>query len=90
MEIKFNNENYSNMYVLIGDAYKNENGVSNEKIQMAKNYIEYHLKNNLDIRFWGGGIINKFENSEFYVMELFFQESFIINGKGNIKYLFLG
>lgn len=81
LRIKFNNKNYSNMYALIGDAYKNENGVNDEKIQMVKDYIEYHLKNNLDIRFWGGGIINKFKNSEFYVMELFFQESFIINGK---------
>lgn len=81
LKIKFDNKNYDNMYALIGEAYKVENGISNESMQMIKEYIEYHIKNNIDIRFWGGGIINKYENSDLYIMELFFQESFIINGR---------
>lgn len=81
LKITFDNKNYKNMYALLGEAYKVENGISDERIEMIKEYIEYHIKNNIDIRFWGGGIINKYKNSELYVMELFFQESFIINGR---------
>ena len=47
---------------------------------MIKEYIDYHIQNGLEIKFWGGGIINKYNNSNEYVMELFYQESFLING----------
>lgn len=80
LRIMFNGKNYANMYALIGEPYKIENGVSDEQIHLIKEYIDYHISNSLDIRFWGGGIINKYDNSSLYVMELFFQESFIING----------
>ena len=80
LKIKFDNKNYENLYALIGEPYKAENGVSDEKIHMIKKYIDYHIQNGLEIKFWGGGIINKYDNSKEYVMELFYQESFLING----------
>ena len=80
LKIMFNGKNYSNMYAIIGEPYKAENGVSDEQVHLVKKYIDYNISNDKDIRFWGGGIINKYSNSDLYVMELFFQESFIING----------
>ncbi|EOU1701710.1 hypothetical protein P5E85_02250 [Clostridium perfringens] len=80
LKIRFDNKNYENLYALIGEPYKEENGVSDEKIHMIKEYIDYHIQNGLEIKFWGGGIINKYNNSNEYVMELFYQESFLING----------
>lgn len=80
LKIMFKDKNYSNMYAFIGEPYKVENGVSDEQIHLIKKYIDYNISNDKEIHFWGGGIINKYVNSEFYIMELFFQESFIING----------
>ncbi|MDS1004735.1 hypothetical protein P9J83_14705 [Clostridium sporogenes] len=83
LKIWFKESRYKNLYASIGESYLAENGIDYEKIKNLKTYIKNKLKNGEKISFYGAGMIN--EIKDLFVLELFYQESFLVDGKDILR-----
>ncbi|WP_394883975.1 hypothetical protein [Clostridium butyricum] len=77
----YKEERLKNVQVKIGQIYKNNNPQEFSKLLKIKEYVDFLMDNNKEIRCISAGLVNKYENNENLIIELQTSRSFRINGK---------